>query len=39
VRFGYVSREAARRDYGVALHDDGGVDEIATAKLRDEARA
>ena len=39
VRLGYVSREAARRDYGVALREDGGVDESATARLRDEARA
>jgi N-methylhydantoinase B len=32
--FGYVSREAARRDYGVALRDDGGVDASSTAALR-----
>jgi N-methylhydantoinase B len=34
VRLGYVSREAARQDYGVALTDDLAVDPIATAKLR-----
>lgn len=33
-QFGYISREAARRDYGVALHDDGSVDASATAALR-----
>jgi N-methylhydantoinase B len=35
VRLGLVSREAARRDYGVALTADGGVDDAATAALRD----
>jgi N-methylhydantoinase B len=35
---GYVSREAARRDYGVALRDDGSVDAPATAALRGEGR-
>ncbi len=39
VHFGYVSREAARQDYGVSLHADGGVDEAATAILRGKARA
>jgi len=34
VRFGYVSVESARRDYGVALRADGGVDEAVTADLR-----
>ena len=34
VRLGYISREAARRDYGVALQEDGGIDEPATAALR-----
>jgi N-methylhydantoinase B len=34
VRFGYVSVESARRDYGVALRADGGVDEAVTAELR-----
>ncbi len=34
VRLGYVSREAARRDYGVALHDDS-LDAAATAKARE----
>jgi N-methylhydantoinase B len=32
---GLVSREAALRDYGVALHDDGSLDEAATRSLRD----
>ena len=36
VRRGYVSAEAARRDYGVALND-GEVDAAATAALRAEA--
>ncbi len=31
---GYVSREAARDDYGVALKDDLSVDAEATARLR-----
>ena len=35
VRFGLVSREAALRDYGVALHPDGTVDPAATAARRD----
>ena len=34
VEFGFVSREAARRDYGVVIDDDGAVDEAATAKFR-----
>jgi len=34
VRLGFVSREAARRDYGVVLDGDGGVDAAATAALR-----
>ena len=34
VRLGYVSREAARHDYKVVLHDDGSVDVAATAKAR-----
>ena len=34
VALGYVSREAASRDYGVALAKDGGVDTAATAQLR-----
>ena len=34
VRFGYVSRDAARRDYKVALRRDGVVDDAATASLR-----
>ncbi len=34
VRFGYVSREAARRDYKVALTRDGAIDDAATAALR-----
>ena len=36
---GYVSRQAASRDYGVVLRDDGSVDGPATALLRGEARA
>jgi N-methylhydantoinase B len=39
VSFGYVSREKAASDYGVALNADGSVDEGATAKLRGKARA
>ena len=31
---GYVTREGAERDYGVALRDDLSVDEEATARLR-----
>jgi N-methylhydantoinase B len=34
VRLGFISAEAARRDYGVAVNDDGSVDESETAKLR-----
>ncbi len=34
VRNGFVSREAARRDYGVVLRDDGSVDEEATRSAR-----
>jgi N-methylhydantoinase B len=34
VRFGYVSREAARRDYKVVLRDDGSPDATATMKAR-----
>ena len=34
VRQGFISAEAARRDYGVAVNDDGTVDETETAKLR-----
>ena len=34
VRFGYVSRAAAARDYKVALAADGSVDAVATAALR-----
>ena len=34
VQFGYVSREGARRDYGVVLHDDGTLDAGATIKAR-----
>jgi len=37
VRLGYVSREAARRDYRVAVGENGAVDAAATAKLRSEA--
>ncbi|MCW5749516.1 MAG: hydantoinase B/oxoprolinase family protein [Alphaproteobacteria bacterium] len=34
VRLGYVTREAAERDYGVRLDADGRVDEAATARMR-----
>jgi N-methylhydantoinase B len=34
VRLGYVSREAARRDYKIVLRDDGSADQAATAKAR-----
>ena len=34
VRLGYVSRDAARRDYKVALTRDGVVDDVATSVLR-----
>lgn len=37
VRLGYVSRETARRDYGVAVSESGTVDLAATAKLRNKA--
>ena len=35
VRLGYLSADAARRDYRVALAPDGSVDEAATAGLRE----
>ena len=38
VKLGYVSGEAARRDYGVAVAPDGSVDEAATASLRKAAK-
>ena len=34
VRFGYISRDAARRDYKVVLRDDDSLDAEATAKAR-----
>jgi N-methylhydantoinase B len=37
VRLGYLSREAARRDYRVILRDDGALDIEATAHARLEA--
>jgi N-methylhydantoinase B len=37
VRFGYVSADAARRDYAVAISDDGLLDAAATRKLREGA--
>jgi N-methylhydantoinase B len=37
VRLGYLSREAARRDYKVILRDDGALDIKATAHARLEA--
>ncbi|CAH1662943.1 hydantoinase B/oxoprolinase family protein [Chelatococcus asaccharovorans] len=39
VRLGYISVESARRDYGVAVSDDGELDEAATASLRKGAAA
>lgn len=38
VRLGYVSRGAARGDYGVVVGEDGSIDQAATEKLRSEAR-
>ena len=37
VRLGYISAEAARRDYGVVLRPDGAVDAAATDQLRKDA--
>ncbi len=37
VRLGYVSRDAAERDYGVVLDGEGAVDAPATKKLRQAA--
>ena len=34
VRLGYVSREAAARDYGVVIEEGGAIDTAATARLR-----
>jgi N-methylhydantoinase B len=34
VRQGFVSRDAARRDYGVVVHEDGSVDMAKTVELR-----
>jgi N-methylhydantoinase B len=34
VRQGFISSDAARRDYGVAVNDDFSVNETETAKLR-----
>jgi N-methylhydantoinase B len=34
VRLGYVSAEAAKREYGVVITNDGEVDQAATAALR-----
>jgi N-methylhydantoinase B len=34
VRLGFISADAAKRDYGVAVNDDGSVNEAETAKLR-----
>ena len=34
LRLGYISREAARRDYQVVLRDDGSLDADATAMVR-----
>ena len=38
VRLGYVSRESAGRDYGVAIDGGGGLDAAGTEALRREAR-
>ena len=38
VKLGFVSREAARAQYGVVLGADGGVDEAATRAQRQGAR-
>jgi N-methylhydantoinase B len=35
VRDGYVSKEAAREDYGVSIADDGQINREKTARLRD----
>jgi N-methylhydantoinase B len=37
VRQGFISSDAAKRDYGVAVNDDFSVDEGETAKLRAQA--
>ncbi len=34
VRLGFISTDAAKRDYGVAVNDDGTVNEPETSKLR-----
>ena len=34
VRLGFISADAAKRDYGVAVNDDGSVNESETSKLR-----
>ena len=39
VQFGYISREAAHRDYKVVLRDDGSLDADATARARAETLA
>ncbi|MCC7427751.1 MAG: hydantoinase B/oxoprolinase family protein [Alphaproteobacteria bacterium] len=39
VRLGFVSREAAARDYGVVIAEDGTVDAAATAARRDRRMA
>jgi N-methylhydantoinase B len=38
VRLGYVGADAAARDYGVALDDEGKVDDAATRDLRKAAK-
>ena len=38
VERGYVSRDAAREDYGVAFADDLSIDAEATARLRDSSK-
>jgi N-methylhydantoinase B len=34
VRMGFISAESAKRDYGVAVNDDGSVNQVETSKLR-----
>jgi N-methylhydantoinase B len=38
IKLGYVSLELASRDYGVAVLDDGSVEETSTVPLRDRAK-
>jgi N-methylhydantoinase B len=38
VLYGYITTEAARRDYGVAIDEKGRVDEAETARIRSDGR-